>query len=301
MRYLKTSSPRRTRALVAASLAMVSLLVAAGSASAFSISEDSTAPWPMGTITYYDASAYPASVSQAVRSWNSKRTGYRFRRVRDQEAANVLFLTTDARARTCTGSTIHGFNFSQGFVILNGACDRHIMTLGAAHELGHVITLGHENETCAVMNSRLLANRVNSRLARPQRCRRGPQYWRSPVRSDDRRGAIAARRRPFSFPVALCYERNGDFQSQMTANELLCNFQYDCRDARGTAPNAVVSDEFLTSRGCEREEFDRGRMSRSAAAREMPRAKHRHDHSAGEPRSHRFGTSPGVEVFGYAR
>ena len=291
------------RSLVAATAASLMLLALAGSASAFSVNRQATVAWPFDTITFYvdDDARYRTSVLRAVRGWNNRDAGYTFVRTSDPEEANVVFyenLLPGQSDDRCTGSTIQGFGFASSFVILGGDCDQYIMTLAASHELGHLLTLNHENDTCAVMNTRGFANIGRPRLARPSECRRGPEYYRAPVRSDDAAGGRAARQRPFRLPPALCFESDGSFQSQLTADDLLCNFQYDWRGEAGADPNENPSAGLMISRGCERSEYDRTtRGRRNAKVGSVPPDAHGRSH-AGE---HAFGESPGVETFGYSR
>jgi len=293
-------SARSLLALATLAATLLLMLANAGSASAYSVNRDATVPWPFDTITFYvaDDAQYRGPILRAMRSWNNRDAGYTFRRTGDANAANIVFFENVFPGESedkCTGSTIQGFGFAQSFVILGGEdCDPYVMTLASAHEVGHVLTLNHENDTCALMNSRGFANVANPRLARPSACPRGRQYYRAPVRADDAAGGRAARRRPFRFAPALCFEADGTFQSQLTANELLCNFQYDCRGQAGANPNGNPSDAELIGRGCERSEYPRPTSKRSAkVAVDLG-----HSHGSAH---HAFGESPGVETFGSAR
>jgi hypothetical protein len=69
-----------------------------------------------------------------------------------------------------------------GHMRLQASCPEGTLTMTAAHELGHVLGLGHEDRRCALMNSVFVS-----------RCRPQPLEWEwycSPPRDDDRRGAL---------------------------------------------------------------------------------------------------------------
>jgi len=228
-----------SRRLLAAVATGVALLATASPAAAYELDETKI-PWPYDTITYADRSDHPFSVNAAVRGWNAADTGYRFVRASSVERANVVFFSDPTRRDDeCSGRALQGYNLGQSFVALDGRCDRYLMTLGAAHEIGHLLTLEHEDSECAVMNAGAYVGRGSPRLARPVRCGRR-EHWRRPVLADDRAGARAAHALPYRFPASLC-RPEGEPSSEAIRSELLCQRQYDCHGRSGTAP--VVTAE----------------------------------------------------------
>jgi hypothetical protein len=271
---MKSRRSRRFARL--AVLAATACLLVPGSAAAFDV--DSTeVPWPYDTISYFDDSAFKGSVAHAVQKWNARNTGYRFVPVDSREDANV-FVFTNNRTGPCTGRTLQGYYFGQSIIRLNGNCDRYVMALGAAHELGHLLTLGHDDDECAVMNSTILRGRPLAKFARPSACAPRREYWRNPVRSDDAEGGEAARRRPFRFPLTICYPADEE-RSPAVRQEGLCRAQYDCRGVPGTAPARDDDPRFAVGRAsgatgsnrpfafldpCEESEYDPNLRVRSA-------------------------------------
>ena len=182
----------------------VALLVPAGS-TAYRI-PDHVYRWPhaplpvravfadFSIITYYDVSAFRWSVARGARAWNAARTGYFFLRVSRRNQAAVIVSGRRSPAKLCDAHTDPGFppyeDFAKEFprrVKLRGRCDRKLMVLVAAHELGHVLGLDHDDRHCAVMNVR---QGKGGRFSTPTGCPDLPrrEYWRRPVRPDDIRG-----------------------------------------------------------------------------------------------------------------
>jgi hypothetical protein len=173
--------PAPRRLLLAAVAAALVLCALASSAQAYVIHG---APWPSGTITYYPT-AYKTAVDRAAQDWNRANVGVKFKRVASSRTANVI---VEPGSYSCGGFSLVGFwNWQQSWVKLAPHCDRNLMTLVAAHELGHTLGLGHEIGRCARMNP------VVDYDGTPEDCRPHPlSYWLAhPLKGDDVNGARA--------------------------------------------------------------------------------------------------------------
>ena len=88
----------------------------------------------------------------------------------------------------CGGQALVGYPYGRSsWVKLNSGCNQDLMVLTTAHEFGHVLGLGHENNRCARMNPTLEPDGT------PNHCANHPlKYWLSHVlQKDDLAGARA--------------------------------------------------------------------------------------------------------------
>ena len=142
--------------------------------------------WQPATITYYnEVPAYTWAVDTAAYAWNTSGAHVRFLKSSRRDAKVLLGVQWfrpggDARP-DIRGGRIYGAKVG----IRNGL-DRYTMALVVAHELGHVLGLGHETRACATMNPRLIVDH-------PERCAAPPQgMWVCRLlRPDDVRGAVS--------------------------------------------------------------------------------------------------------------
>ena len=278
---------RRRVAILAASAVLAGLaMLAPAAAHAYNVDEGKI-PWPFTTITYtYEtegpfAFKFEAAAEQAIQEWNEAGVGYQFVRVNSRDQANFIFFSDRRRdEERCMGRTYQGYNLAQGLILLDGRCNRYVSVLGAAHEIGHLLVLDHEDSVCAVMNTGTRPGPTGSRR-RPSSCRPGPQYYKNPVRSDDRHGARSARRRPFRLPRNLCYP-DDEPRSPAIRVDPLCKFQYDCRGIAGPAPVSPdltieqEGDEYGFTQPCRRSNYDTS-FARASSSRAPPTT------SAGRP------------------
>jgi hypothetical protein len=147
-------------------LALLLTLVPAGAADA----RDGKR-WPSGTITYREVPA-DAGVRDGAAAWNRSGVRVRFRRVRSTRRAQVVIRIE--RREGCAGIAQLGYVRGVQAQVRLLRCPRFDQTLVTAHELGHVLGLGHEGRACALMNP-VLVNGTPQRCEQPAdglyRCR----------------------------------------------------------------------------------------------------------------------------------
>jgi hypothetical protein len=161
-----------------------------------------------------EAPRYAGAVRRAIRSWNRARVGVRFRRVGTPDQARVVFRYSGSRGSGHTGCVGVAGGTGAGYptpylrqvVSVVRTCRSPILrAITAAHELGHVLGLGHDDRRCALMNSQ------SDGVAKlPEKCAPGTagarRVRRRLVAPDDVRGARALYRRkppPVDQKVAL--------------------------------------------------------------------------------------------------
>jgi len=144
------------------------------------------ARWPGSTprITYYESTpaSYHWSIGQAAVAWNTSGVRVRFVRVSRRSSARVVI----QRA----GSLPSGFGFASigyqpsSYIQLNmGTTDKWTFAGVVAHEMGHILGLGHVSHGCAAMSPLVYMN------CRPE-WPRDPWQWRCRMlQRDDLAGA----------------------------------------------------------------------------------------------------------------
>lgn len=148
-------------------------------------------PWPGGVIGYYNAATDQAwAVRHAVEAWNSSGARIRFVAV---PAAQAQLRIEHFQGVSCTINSEATVGYARVARIWifrrddsSPYCNSYMAVQALAHELGHVLGLGHEVERCARMNP-------SGSLQGPRLCPRGqPWQWRCQVlTADDIAGAVA--------------------------------------------------------------------------------------------------------------
>lgn len=144
--------------------------------------------WPAGKITWYSGlGGQTGDASRAAGAWNRLGLGVTFVRTASKSKADVR---VGYRQRGCGGLALVGYTGRtvQSIVRVGRGCSDGLTLLTVAHELGHVLGLGHENSACALMNPS-----ADAGSGTPSRCRTRPlSFWvGKPLRADDIAGARA--------------------------------------------------------------------------------------------------------------
>lgn len=144
---------------IAALAALLLLLLPAAAASPYAVQGRA---WPGGRILYYNAAPDQAwALGQAVSAWNASGAAVRFvpaSRARAQVTIEDLPGSDCNDARGSVGGEAHVGYTSHSVVYVvpleaeTQKCSRFSAAQVLAHELGHVLGLGHETRGCATMN-----------------------------------------------------------------------------------------------------------------------------------------------------
>jgi hypothetical protein len=142
--------------------------------------------WTTTTITYYnEVPAYTWAVDSAAYAWNTSGAHVQFLKSSRKNAKVLLGIQWFTPAGEAIVDRRNG-RISGAKVGIRSGLDRYTMALVIAHELGHVLGLGHENSVCATMNAYIDVNH-------PEHCSTPPSgMWICRLlRADDVRGAVS--------------------------------------------------------------------------------------------------------------
>lgn len=138
--------------------------------------------WPSHTILYYDAQPDHAAVGAAVAAWNSSGANVHFVAAPRGRAKLVILPWHPGGCYGVEGVATVGY-YPRGDVVHLKACPNgDEAAIVAAHELGHVLGLGHELHRCATMNPSV-----------DEHCGAPPSYMANCriLQLDDEQGAVA--------------------------------------------------------------------------------------------------------------
>lgn len=131
-------------------------------------------PWPKGEITYYNDTGYDKSLEEAFRQWESAGLPNNFVET-DKDSADIIFEDNEADlADACHTEGCLGHTSDIGYALgrqttvnlLPAQANRidqfvqnpnYVPTI--IHEIGHVLGLKHNDESCSIMNSDAMCRR----------------------------------------------------------------------------------------------------------------------------------------------
>jgi len=148
-------------------------------------------PWPGGVIRYYNAATDQAwAVQRAVNAWNASGVRVKFVAV-PAGRAQVRIEHFPGVACTINGEATIGYVPKARVWVFrrdesSPYCNSYLASRTIAHELGHVLGLGHETRGCALMNP-------STTLQGPSLCPKAQVWqWRCKLlTADDVAGAVA--------------------------------------------------------------------------------------------------------------
>jgi hypothetical protein len=178
-------------------VAIGAVLVVAPSAASFS---SAGTPWPVTRITVWNDTPYRTPLREAMASWNAVGARVTFAPAARRSTAHVVvgLLPAGATAERVGVGTVGWTAGAPGRVAVQGGLGQREASAVLAHELGHVLGLGHEQRACSVMSSPLAVAR-RSADCRIARC---PILSRCLVQPDDAEGLrdLYERRLPALLP-----------------------------------------------------------------------------------------------------
>jgi hypothetical protein len=178
---------------LAAAAALILLLTGVGQARGYAVQGK---PWPGGRILYFDDAPDQAwAIGQAVNAWNESGANVQFVAAPPSQAQVVIehFPRDDCFTPSASvageapvGYVRHAVVYVSRLDDRSQKCNRYASAEVVAHELGHVLGLGHEVRACATMNP-------SATFRGPDLCAQAPvgEWYCSLLEADDVAGAVA--------------------------------------------------------------------------------------------------------------
>ena len=166
----------RLAALVTAAVAVTALCFASSS-SAWVVAGKR---WPGPTVSVWNETAYKGPVRQAMQAWNAAGAAIQLTTAPTRETADVVLSYAALREQ---GRAEIGYTRGGARVWLGYGLSRVDAAAIAAHELGHVLGLGHETALCALMNPI-----IDSGAGADCKVGNCATVWRCLIQPDDARG-----------------------------------------------------------------------------------------------------------------